>query len=120
MSIKVNIQGLDGSQRDAIAKILDKHAAEMDSLVNDGEQISGRVSALTSKTQALITAVELRGAGEGDAAKLRAEVRRLMREVENLTIERDRLREKTNVRQAEAALQGDANTRCLPVPRNNL
>lgn len=90
MSIKVNAAGLDGGARLKVAEILDEYVKEMDDVIGSGENIAGLQTALTAKAQARILAVELRGGGDNEVAKLRAQVKQLMREIEVLTIELDR------------------------------
>ena len=95
MSLKINTQGLDEKARHAIAAILDDHAKEMDRILENGEAIAGMQAALQSRTQAKILAVELRGGGESEVARLREDVKKLRREVEVLAIENERLKGRT-------------------------
>ena len=93
-TLKVNMGALDQPARQEIAKLLDKYAEDMESVLGAEGNVSALVSALTAQVQARILAVELRGGGENEVAKLRETVDRLKREVEVLTIERDGLRKR--------------------------
>lgn len=91
-TLKVNTSALDLTARQEIAGLLDEYAAELALLSTDN--LSASVNMLTAKVQAKILAVELRGGGENEVAKLRETVDRLKREVEVLTIERDGLKKR--------------------------
>jgi len=92
-TLKVNMGALDLTARQEIAGLLDEYAAEL-ALLSTEDNLSASVNMLTAKVQAKILAVELRGGGENEVAKLRETVDRLKREVEVLTIERDGLKKR--------------------------
>ena len=92
-TLKVNMGALDQTARQEIAGLLDEYAAELEGLSPE-DNLSASVNMLTAKVQAKIMAVELRGGGENEVAKLRETVDRLKREVEVLTIERDGLKKR--------------------------
>ncbi len=92
-TLKVNMGALDLTARQEIAGLLDEYAAELEGLSPE-DNLSPMINMLTSKVQAKILAVELRGGGENEVAKLRETVDRLKREVEVLTIERDGLKKR--------------------------
>ena len=89
-TLKVNMSALDQTARQEIAGLLDEYAAEL-ALLSTEDNLSPMINMLTSKVQAKILAVELRGGGENEVAKLRETVDKLKRDIEVITIERDRL-----------------------------
>lgn len=93
-TLKVNTSALDQTARQEIAILLDKYAVDMEGILDAEGNVSALVSALTAQVQARILAVELRGGGENEVAKLRETVDKLKRDVEVLTIERDRLQKR--------------------------
>ena len=90
-TLKVNMGALDQTARQEIAGLLDEYAAEL-AMLSTEDNLSASVNMLTAKVQAKILAVELRGGGENEVAKLRETVDKLKRDIEVITIERDRLK----------------------------
>lgn len=90
-TLKVNMGALDLTARQEIAGLLDEYASEL-ALLSTEDNLSASVNMLTAKVQAKILAVELRGGGENEVAKLRETVDKLKRDIEVITIERDRLK----------------------------
>ncbi len=93
--MKINMSGLDAAARISAAEILDRHVEEVEGILKHDElKPREALAARTSATEAQLLALELRGSADSDLSAAQDQVRSLMRQVDTLKIENERLRRK--------------------------